>query len=212
VPRPKSAGLPKEQVEALRVDALLDVAAQVFLEHGFQAASTTEIARRAKASKQTFYARFPSKDALFIAVIGRRMARMTELFGAFLDERQPLKKVLLNMAHHFYDVLLREENVALMRIVYMEAPRLPEIARAFMNAGPERGTARLAQFLASQMRAGALKSADPRLAAEHFVALVHGQSMQRALLDLAQPMSKKKLDARIAKTVELFLTAYARRR
>ena len=45
--RPKSSGLPKAEEEQLRRKHLLDVAAEVFFEMGYDAASTAEIAARA---------------------------------------------------------------------------------------------------------------------------------------------------------------------
>ncbi len=67
MPRSKSAGLDPEEGEKLRTDRLLDLAAEVFLELGYEGTSTALIAERAHASKQTFYARFPSKEKLFLA-------------------------------------------------------------------------------------------------------------------------------------------------
>lgn len=210
MPRPKSTGLPREEEEKLRVDALLDVAAEVFLASGLQGASTAEIARRARASKQTLYARFPSKEKLFLAVIERRMSRMTKLFGALLDERAPLRQVLLEVGHHFFEAVLGNENISLLRVIYMESPHFPQIGRAFVESGPERGIARFAAFLSGRMKAGILKKEDPQLAAEHFLSLIHGLSMQRALVGLPPPRSKKQLSARIEKSVDLFLAMYAR--
>ena len=47
MPRPKSSGLPKAEEERLRLTQLLDVAAEIFFEIGYEAASTAEIAARA---------------------------------------------------------------------------------------------------------------------------------------------------------------------
>ncbi len=212
MPRPRKSGLPKETEEKLRVDALLDVAAEIFLESGFQGASTTEIARRAHASKRAFYARFPTKEKLFLAVIDRRMMRMTELFGAFLDDNAPLRETLLKIAHHFYNVVLGRENVALLRIIYMESLHFPEIGQAFVRFGPERGITRFSEFLSNQMKTGMLKAEDSRIAAEHFLGLIHGQSLQRALMGLPLSSSKGELETRIVKSVDAFLILYARDR
>src|ERR1700733_11868164 len=60
-------------------ERILDAAGRVFLEHGFQGASVDEIAEVASAGKPTIYARFPSKQALFSAVIERLVRRNTSL-------------------------------------------------------------------------------------------------------------------------------------
>ena len=41
-----------------------------FFEKGYGRANTSEIARRAKTSKQTLYSLFPTKADLFVGVIG----------------------------------------------------------------------------------------------------------------------------------------------
>src|SRR5262249_13168849 len=53
---------------------ILDAARRVFLERGLAGASMDEIARLARAGKPTIYARFPSKEALFTAVVMQSVA------------------------------------------------------------------------------------------------------------------------------------------
>src|SRR5262245_18590603 len=50
---------------------ILDAAHRVFRERGLGGASIDEIAGQARAGKPTIYARYPSKEALFTAVLVR---------------------------------------------------------------------------------------------------------------------------------------------
>src|ERR1700729_4149020 len=59
-----------------------DGPARVFLHHGFQGARVDQIPDAPSAGKPTIYARFPSKQALFAAVIDRLVRRNTS-FDAF---------------------------------------------------------------------------------------------------------------------------------
>lgn len=186
------------------------MAASVFLESGFQAASMNEIARRTGVTKQTFYARFPTKEELFLAVIDRRMLQMTDQFATLLNEALPLRQVLLNLAHNYYRAVLAEDHLALLRVVYMEAFRFPGICQKFVKLGPGRVSARLTDFLLGQMAAGALDTADAKMAAEHFLALVSGPSLQQALLGVPQRLEKKVIETRLTKDVDAFLAIYAR--
>ena len=52
---------------------LVEAAAVVFAERGYQAASVDEVIRRARLSKGTFYFNFVSKEDLFLAVIKERL-------------------------------------------------------------------------------------------------------------------------------------------
>lgn len=56
-------------------DKLLDVAAQAFSDHGYQATTVEEVLRRAELSKGTFYHHFTGKDELFSAVVEERLDR-----------------------------------------------------------------------------------------------------------------------------------------
>lgn len=49
--------------------AIVDIAAEVFREMGFQRASMSEICRRVGGSKATIYSYFPSKELLFFEVM-----------------------------------------------------------------------------------------------------------------------------------------------
>jgi TetR/AcrR family transcriptional regulator of autoinduction and epiphytic fitness len=59
--------------EALR-EHIIDRAKLAFLEDGFERTSMDAIAARAETSKRSLYAHFPTKDALFVAVIERARA------------------------------------------------------------------------------------------------------------------------------------------
>src|SRR5438477_9052106 len=52
---------------------LIDAAAAVFAERGYDATSVEEVIRRAGLSKGTFYFNFADKDHLFLAVIQDRI-------------------------------------------------------------------------------------------------------------------------------------------
>ncbi len=82
------------RLEEDRIGELLDIAAEVFIAHGFEGASTTEIASSAKTSKRTFYSRFPTKEKLFIAVLERRMDFIFSQVFTELSPDSPLEESL----------------------------------------------------------------------------------------------------------------------
>jgi AcrR family transcriptional regulator len=61
---------------------LLDAAAEVFAESGYEAATTNAIAARAGASPGTLYQFFPNKDAIAEALAERYLGRLGEIFTA----------------------------------------------------------------------------------------------------------------------------------
>ena len=64
-----------------RVGQLLDAAAEVFAESGYEAATTNAIAARAGASPGTLYQFFPNKEAMAEALADRYLVRLGEIFA-----------------------------------------------------------------------------------------------------------------------------------
>jgi AcrR family transcriptional regulator len=78
--------VPRQERAARRVDALLDAAADVIAERGFEAATMTEIAARAGASIGAVYQYFPNKDALVLALRARYGDEMDAKWSALFAE------------------------------------------------------------------------------------------------------------------------------
>lgn len=63
---------------ARRCEEILDAAAQLFAERGFDASDTQELIARLQVGKGTVYKYFPSKRELFLAAVDRVMRRLKE--------------------------------------------------------------------------------------------------------------------------------------
>jgi AcrR family transcriptional regulator len=91
-----------------RYDIILDNAAQLFLEHGFEGTTVDDIARACELGKATIYAEFSSKEELMHAVIVRYIqqahaemnARIAEATGNYLGV---LRDILLHRVITIYN-------------------------------------------------------------------------------------------------------------
>src|SRR5579871_1865552 len=72
-PSPSDSAPPAETPTC---DRIIGAAFKAFMENGYAGTSTLEIATRAKVSKRDLYANFPSKEAILVACIAHRAARM----------------------------------------------------------------------------------------------------------------------------------------
>jgi AcrR family transcriptional regulator len=81
----ESAREPSRRRGELRVAVLLDAAAAAFVEKGYQAATMTEIARRARSSIGSLYQFFPSKEALAGALLARYGEEIEVGFRTLVD-------------------------------------------------------------------------------------------------------------------------------
>jgi AcrR family transcriptional regulator len=210
MPRRKSSGLSKADEERLRVTEMLDAAAEVFFEMGYEAANTAQIAARAHSSKRALYSRFGSKEELFMAVIDRRTGMISDRVTVLFEEERPVRQLLLEVASELLRLLLSEEHTALMRLVYTQALHFPKAAQFMTERGPDRGIAKLAAHLKKQSARGALRILDSELAAQQFAGLLVGDMVHRSMLGQEILHSQKQLEARAESTVDAFLKIYGR--
>jgi TetR/AcrR family transcriptional repressor of mexJK operon len=208
MPRRKASGLSKEEDEHLRLNQLLDAAAEVFFEMGYEAASTAEIAARAHSSKRALYSRFSSKEELFMAVIEHRTAMIADRVSVLFQTDRPIREMLFEVAKELLQSLLSDEHTALMRLVYTQALQFPKAARFLTERGPDRGIAKLATHLKERETQGLLSIKDPQLAAQHFAGLLVGDLVHRSMLGQKVPRSQKQLEARAEAAVDAFLKIY----
>lgn len=191
-----------------RIAELLDIAAGVFLTEGFAAASTNRIASLAKASKTTFYSRFPTKKDLFLAVIERRMSRIFEQVAHF-PECDSLEESLRRFGANLLRVALSPEQIALIRMISMESGRSPELAERFYDNGPGRAEESLAAYLAGQVERGHLRPADPLMMARQLMSLITGSPVRWFVLGFhAEPLSDHAVQHHLDGVMDLFLRAY----
>jgi len=200
----------RRKTGAERVTEILDVATEVFMTDGFAAASTNEIAKRANASKETFYARFPSKQQLFIAVMERRMARASGPLHASLPQEPGTRTTLMSFGASLLKEVLSREQVTLIRIIGMESERFPELGHKFYELAPKKGQAVMAQYLEGQIALGRLRRVDPMRMAEHLQSLLTGGEVRWSVLGLTpKPIGPKQLKEHLQDAIDAFLQAYA---
>jgi AcrR family transcriptional regulator len=110
---------PKRQRGRLRVAAILDAGAAVFLEKGYDAATMTEIAARSNTAIGSLYRFFPTKEVLSDALL----ARYAELLGKALDElaHRALRLSPSALADAFVDLVLDLQSERAVALALVEA-------------------------------------------------------------------------------------------
>jgi AcrR family transcriptional regulator len=134
---PENAGPPRRGRGRLRLqdaqalEAQLVLAARdAFMADGYGATSMAALARGAGISKTTLYAKFPTKAALFRAIIDRQLAEAYGAVDAAVGEApdNSLASYLRHLAVQTVLHALQPENLALNRLIDWEATRFPELA------------------------------------------------------------------------------------
>jgi TetR/AcrR family transcriptional regulator, mexJK operon transcriptional repressor len=192
-----------------KAEAVLAAAERTFLAAGFGAVTMDGIAREAGVSKATVYAHYSNKEALFGAVVARLSERRFHGFSVEALDTVDIEASLGIIAARFLDLVLSPEAIALNRIIIAEVIRFPALGAVFWAAGPERTRAQIEGFLQRAAAAGSLSIANPRLAAEQFVALARGEIHLRSLLRLDDPGDPARLREAAEHTVVTFLRAFS---
>ncbi len=117
---------------AERREMVLEAAVAEFAAHGLAGTSTEDVARRAGISQPYLFRLFPTKKALFLALVQRCFSRVEETFTAAAGDRTG-DEALEAMANA-YEVLLDDRTLLLMQMQAYAACDDPEI-RAATRAG-----------------------------------------------------------------------------
>jgi AcrR family transcriptional regulator len=189
-------------------DKILCAAMEAFLDLGYAAASTLEIATRAQVSKRELYTHFGNKQAMLAACIADRAQRMklpTELPPA--RTREMLGAIL----GKFGATILREVcDPAVMGVFWLaitEVQRAPEVAQTLETA--RRSTRETVRKVVTQAQsAGLLAAADPAEMSGRFLALLWGDLQVSLLLRVREAPGAKEIERRAHDAVADFLRLY----
>lgn len=191
-----------------RRESILDVAAEVFMEVGYAAASMSAIAARVGGSKGTLYNYFKSKEELFEAYIDRHCAWQQETMDDLLSQGVDVRETLTGIGEALLRIVLSGFGLRNFILVVSEAGRSPEIGRAFYEAGPLRGASRLRDFIARAVDDGRLRPCDPQLAAHQFVGLCQNRLLKARLCNAAPEPTDAEISAEVAAAVITFMAAF----
>jgi AcrR family transcriptional regulator len=163
---------PAQQDVPDRQGQILDAAFEEFASQGFRGATIKRIAQRAKlASQALIYWYFPTKEALFQAVLGRHLPIVQAVAdpAALLD--RPPEEVLPLLARAYLALADRPAALRLVRLFAPEALRRPEVADLLGGRVIGRVLAFIEAYLARQVEWGRLRPHDVRAGARAFVGM-----------------------------------------
>ncbi len=196
-----------------RRDTILQAAYAVFVRDGFGAATTLAIAREAKASKETVYQLFGSKEELFAALIRWRADRMqaplamVEQSGMMAEGQEflELAGTLTAFGVEFLTLLTLPSTIEVHRMAIAEAGRTPRLGQLLHEVGRAPTAHRVSAYLAQAAQHGLIEIDDARDAAGTFFALLKRDILDRLLLGLETQPDQATLRARAAHATEQFL-------
>lgn len=150
---------------------ILEAALAEFAQHGFSAARVEDVARRARVSKGTVYLYYPTKQALFEALVQRDVAPRVSLITFFLDSYDgPLEPALMRIADMAGPIIENGQLPVYPKLLMAEAARFPDLAQFYRREVVEKMLGSLAGVFQRAMTRGEIAAGDPVMTAHLFIA------------------------------------------
>lgn len=192
--------------------ALLAVARQEFVSHGYRGTTMDAIAARARISKQTLYGAYGSKEELYAAVVRDWVDQGYDALrphSCALASTADPDDGLHRLAAALQAGILSPPVLQMRTLVAAEANAFPSVAADYLDRSWVRNLRLLAEALATLTQRGLLAVDDPEVAAEQFVWLVIGAPLNE--LSLRGPTlgrSARRLKRTTDQAVATFLSRY----
>jgi AcrR family transcriptional regulator len=181
---------------------IIQGAAQIFAEKGYDGATTREIAEAASVNEVTLFRHFGSKKNIFMTVI-ERFSALPGLEAAMKDQltgdyRQDLAK----LGSHFLETMLKRRKAILMSLCTAE--RLPEI-RDVVAQAPTQQQRMLSSYLWQQIERGTMRDlSNPELVAKLFFGMLFEFAISQPFL-ADTPIGHVSPEEVVAQVVDIFV-------
>lgn len=186
-----------------RIQTLRKAAKSVFVELGYVAATMDDVARAAGMSKRTVYQLFPSKAALFEAVIEDHLAPLH--IDTALEDDPDLEAALVGMLEAVALHVLSPDQAGIFRLLVSEASRSPELVAAFHRAGPGRGAGAIERRILREIASGRIRVTDPGTAVHMLFSMAIGSVQVAVLLGMRELPDRAEISGRVREAVAIFL-------
>ncbi|MFO7603470.1 MAG: TetR/AcrR family transcriptional regulator [Gammaproteobacteria bacterium] len=162
---------------------ILDAALALFTEKGFAASRIDDVAARAGVAKGTVYVYFDSKDALFKAMVKRKLGPQLERAEHLVNTHQGSAAALLEkLARQWWHALQHTDLSGLPKLIVAEAGNFPELASFFVENVVQRVRGLVARIIQQGMASGEFRQTSAVEAARVFTsAIVFASIWQHSL-------------------------------
>lgn len=164
-PTPTPARQPKFQRRAeSRPDEVLDAAADLFQQQGFDRTTVAQIAARAGLSKGAVYLYFPSKQAILMGLVRRALVPVADIAldavaGHRGDPRPVIRQVMTVLAARLED----PQVLRVPKLILREAATDPGLAQTYRQEVLDRVLPALTALLAQGVAGGHIRAIDPEM-------------------------------------------------
>lgn len=142
-------------------ELILQAAEELFLQKGYSATSTTDIARRIGCNQSLIHYYFRTKDALFERILIGKMSYILHHISAPLESDSPFEEKLRNIVSQYFDFLAANRNLPLFllnEIISNEKNRRFIVEREISNPHISRFFLQFDRCVKQEIEAGRIRS------------------------------------------------------
>ena len=190
---------------------MLDAAAALFAEKGFERTSLSDIIERSGGSRTTLYQMFGDKEGLFEAMVSEACKKVVAPLEETAIEGRSPEDVLLNFGYHIAEYATAIETQALIKILAVDGHRLPHIIENFFGHGFDLVRKRMTIYMEGLARDPRYDVPEPEIMAILFLSMVDGQNMFRRVYDAPGQNTKEQDRKRVEIATDVLLNGIRRR-
>jgi AcrR family transcriptional regulator len=124
----------RQRRKEARPQELLNAALELFVQKGYSATRSEEVAARAGVSKGTLYLYFPSKEELFKAVVRSNLSSLIAEGQQIADQFDgPSEQLLRLLTHAWWGRIGETAAGGIFKIIISEVRNFPELAQFYTD-------------------------------------------------------------------------------
>ena len=189
--------------------AIIEVAAQLFEEQGYDRTSMSLISQRVGGSKATLYGYFKSKEELLLASLNVDISENSERLLDTMLRAGTFREGLIGLGIGYLDRRMAKRTISNVRIVSTRPEELG-IGKEFYANILKPAWQIFADRLARLMEAGILHRADPWMVAMQWKGLLETDMLDRRLMGAISAGDPEEIGKAAEQAADIILKVYGR--
>ncbi|MEO6032805.1 MAG: TetR/AcrR family transcriptional regulator [Burkholderiaceae bacterium] len=186
---------PRQRRKQARPQELLDAALDLFVEKGFAATRSEEVAARAGVAKGTLYLYYPSKEDLLKAVVRENLSTVIAEGAALAGEFSgTTRELLVLLMQTWWERVGDTRASGIFKIIITEMGNFPDFARFYADEVIEPGRDLFTQVLQRGVDSGELRAVNLFEAVHVLIFPMLMLCLHKHSLGVCQPGSTTSLD------------------
>ena len=207
----RGRGRPQQRSDVETRTIIVEAARTEFAHSGYAATGMENVARRAGVSTKTLYRLFPTKAAVFEAMVTERIEAFVSVVKLRACDGSDVEAALTEALQVCADLMLDGEVISLQRVILADSDKFPDVAETFFHKAITPTQNALANWLRAQQQRGTIELDDVNAAAGMLLGMLAFQPHRSVMFGHRPALTKEERDLRAKTCAKLFLRGCRRR-